>query len=403
MSARFRMPPSGPARYTRRALAKVDSHSRVLAAADAATQVERAVGDPLPAEGHLPAGRVSSARSPGGLLGALPDLFWLGPGFALTISVLVVTMFTVATRELALGFVFAMTLMFVGPHYAATYRRAFASRAIVRSHPFVTLVAPFLLIAAVVASVRWPARIGAPFFALYVLWSGYHYSGQSLGLALLFPLRQGARLSATEKRWVAVPLYASWLLSILGLLTFTETARNPAYTLTAELAGRLWGGARLPIWGLTLATVIVVCSLASIARLAQVRRRAGQPLPAAVWAVVGGQLCWFCLGAWHPFFNIALVPVFHSAQYLALTSWHETRGRSVGVFVAYATTVLILGLAVTPGLISLGSAFAGDGPVVVAAILSAINLHHFLMDGRIWRLREKPVAASFAAVASSSR
>jgi hypothetical protein len=235
------------------------------------------------------------------------------------------------------------------------------------------------------------------------VWSGYHYSGQSLGLALLFPLRQGARLSASEKRWVAAPLYASWLLSLLGLLTFTETARNPAYTLTGELARRLWGGARLPSWGLALATVIVIGSLASVAWLARRRRRDGHPLPMAVWAVVGGQLTWFCIGAWHPFFNIALVPVFHSAQYLALTSWHETRGRSLGVFVGYAITVLVLGLAVTPGLISVGSAFAGDGPVVVAAILSAINLHHFLMDGRIWRLRDKRVAASFAAVASSAR
>ena len=30
-----------------------------------------------------------------------------------------------------------------------------------------------------------------------------------------------------------------------------------------------------------------------------------------------------------------------------------------------------------------------------AAVISAINLHHFLMDGRIWRMRERRVAQAF--------
>ena len=33
---------------------------------------------------------------------------------------------------------------------------------------------------------------------------------------------------------------------------------------------------------------------------------------------------------------------------------------------------------------------------VGAAVISAINLHHFLLDGRIWRMREQRVAQAFA-------
>jgi hypothetical protein len=100
---------------------------------------------------------------------------------------------------------------------------------------------------------------------------------------------------------------------------------------------------------------------------------------------------------------VVLVPIFHGAQYLALTGWHQTRGRAAPVFALYAGTVLLLGLAVNPGLFALGRALGGSGPIVAAAVLSFINLHHFLMDGRIWRLRERRVADSFAAAAPGGR
>ena len=35
--------------------------------------------------------------------------------------------------------------------------------------------------------------------------------------------------------------------------------------------------------------------------------------------------------------------------------------------------------------------------MVSAAVASAINLHHFLLDGRIWRLRERRVRQVFEA------
>ena len=236
------------------------------------------------------------------------------------------------------------------------------------------------------------------FFALYVSWSGYRYSGQSLGLAMLYPLRQGARLDPGEKRLVAFPLYASWLLSLLGLFRLDVAARNPAYELTRQALFRL----PMPVWVLAVAAVGVAASLSTVALLAYRRQRRGTPLPRAVWSVVLAQVAWFSLGLWNPFFNIVLVPIFHGAQYLSITSWHQTRGRSGAVFAWYALTVLVLGLVINPGLMMVASHVGGGGEVrgeaavVAAAVLSFVNLHHFLMDGRIWRLRDRRVAASFS-------
>src|SRR6185295_1881326 len=159
-----------------------------------------------------------------------------------------------------------------------------------------------------------------------------------------------ARLAPAEKRLVAIPLYGSWILSLLGLFRLEVAARNPAYQLTREALFR----APLPLWALAAAAVIVVGSTASIALLARRRAAGGRPLPRQVFLVVSAQVLWFCVGLVNPFFNIVLVPVFHGAQYLAITSWHQTRGRPAAVFAIYVVTVLVLGLGVNPGLILLG-------------------------------------------------
>jgi hypothetical protein len=336
----------------------------------------------------------TAAARPAGrfLLGPWADFVVLGPGFTLAISALMAGLTAAGQLATASSVAFALTLMFVGPHYAATYRRAFASRAILRAHPMVTLVAPLVLLGWAVAAVRWPDTAGLAFFGTYVVWSGYHYSGQSLGLAMLYPLRQGARLDAREKRLIAFPLYLSWLISLLGLLGPGAAARNPAYQLTrAALLS-----SPLPAWVPIAGGLAIAGSLSSVALLAVRRRRAGMPLPRAVWAVVITQLSWFGIGLANPFFTVVLVPIFHGAQYLAITSWHQTRGRSPAFFALYAVTVLSLGLLINPGLAALGRAWGGHTPVVAAAVIALLNLHHFLMDGRIWRLRERKVAESFA-------
>lgn len=344
-------------------------------------------------ESRVPPGPAAgtAVASAGAILGPVPDFILLGPGFTLLVSAVLGALAWGGRIETATSLAFALTLMFVGPHYAATYRRAFASRQILRAHPIVTLIVPLILFGAAVAAVRWPRTIGMVFFAAYVVWSGYHYSGQSLGLAMLYPLRQGARLAPHEKRLIAIPLYGSWILSLVGLFRLEVASRNPAYQLTREALFR----ASLPAWVLAAGAAAVVASLSSLALLGYRRRKSGTPLPGAVWAVVLAQVAWFVVGLWNPFFNVVLVPVFHGAQYLAITSWHQTRGRSAAIFLAYAVSVLVLGLAINPGLMFLGHVLGGDTSVVAAAVLTFINLHHFLMDGRIWRLRERRVAESF--------
>jgi hypothetical protein len=334
------------------------------------------------------------------LLGPSADLFFLGPGATVVIGGLLLVLLRLGGAAQVAGgsLTIAVVLMFVGPHYAATYRRAYSSREILRAHPWVTLAAPVILAAGAVVAVRYPTGVGLAYFALYVGWSGYHYSGQSLGLAMIYPLRQGARLDLREKRLIALPLYLSWILSVVGLFRLASPARNPAY----EMVRRAYSGPPVPDWVAVVGLVILAASLWGVARVARARRRRGTPLPWPTYAVLSAQLCWFTVGLYQPFVSITLVPVFHSLQYLGLTSWHTCHGNDSTAgrrFAGYVLVVLALGLVINPGMTRVFSASipGADALVVGAAVMAFINIHHFLLDGRIWRLRDRRVVQSMVA------
>ena len=233
-----------------------------------------------------------------------------------------------------------------------------------------------------------PDHRRARLLGLYVGWSGYHYSGQSLGLAMLYPLRQGARLEVREKRLIRLPLYVSWMLSLLGLFRLSSSARNPAY----EAIRRAYLGPPLPTWGVALGLAALAASLTGVSSW-RARGARGTPLPWPTYAVLSAQISWFTIGLYQPLFNILLVPMFHGLQYLALTSWHTTRrARRRRAVRRLPAGGVAAGPGHQPGLLLLV-----QGPdaartfMATAAVISFVNLHHFLLDGRIWRLRERRV------------
>jgi len=331
------------------------------------------------------------------LLGPRADAFLLGPGATILVTVVLLSMQALGGQPAIAAGTAALWLawIFVGPHYAATYRRAYASLDVVRAHPWVTLAAPPVLLAGAFAALRDPGGFGLFYFAAYVVWAGYHYSGQSLGLAMLYPLRQGARLDPVEKRLIAAPLYLSWILSLVGLLRLSGKARNPAY----DFVRGAYAGPPLPAWVPPVGLGVLGASLVCIAIVARRRARRGVPLPWPTFAVLSAQLLWFAIGLYQPFLNIRLVPIFHSLQYLGFTSWHACRGQDAGRLrrlAWYALPTLLLGLAIYPGSFNFFNRGLRYQEILVmsATVATFLNLHHFLLDGRVWRMRERPVVES---------
>jgi hypothetical protein len=326
------------------------------------------------------------------VLGAAWDFLLLGPGATLLVSGVYLALLSLGRPAASAALVTGLSVLVLGPHYAATYRRAYASAEIVRDHAVVTLLVPIALVAGAALAIRSPRAFAPFYFLAYVAWSGYHYSGQSLGLAMLFPLRQRARLDAREKRLLSLPLYVSWIASLVGLVGAGAAARNPAYQIVRDT----FAPVSLPRWTIAALLVPLLASLGGVAVVARERRGRGQPLPPATYGVIAAQVLWFGCGLFFPFFSVALVPLFHSLQYLALTGWHFTRSaRSLGAFAGYLVVVFALGLVINPGLVVLFAPRTGSPEEIAtatAAVISAINLHHFLLDGRIWRMRNAKVA-----------
>jgi hypothetical protein len=115
----------------------------------------------------------------------------------------------------------------------------------------------------------------------------------------------------------------------------------------------------------------------------------------------------------------ALVPFFHSLQYL-LIAWsvqlsiglgERHRSPSVGYVVSestrWAVINVVVGIGLFWGLPRIGSHFGRDLQFSNAVLLSAIQIHHFFVDGVIWRLREpsvrSPLSSSLRVLTGSVR
>ena len=95
-------------------------------------------------------------------------------------------------------------------------------------------------------------------------------------------------------------------------------------------------------------------------------------------------------------FSLVWVSVAHSAQYLWVTAYYERRSRPGNSSGGFLWRCLLTGsaLVVVPSLLLssplLGSVAWDAGLAIV--LFSVVNLHHFLLDGAIWKLRDGRVA-----------
>ncbi|TDI37111.1 MAG: hypothetical protein E2P02_23420 [Acidobacteria bacterium] len=93
------------------------------------------------------------------------------------------------------------------PHFSATCFRLYHSRANVAQYPMTVLAVPFIILAGVWASFVEPDAVAPYFVKLYLIWSPYHFSGQTLGISLLYARRAGVRFAPWERFTLAGHLW----------------------------------------------------------------------------------------------------------------------------------------------------------------------------------------------------
>ncbi len=249
---------------------------------------------------------------------------------------------------------------------------------------------------------RASARVASQFlpwiFTLYICWSPWHYTGQNYGLLLMFVRRSGNAMTTAERRWLRAAFVASYLM----LLASFETGGSSDPLILSlglprsSLCRFAWSWARLFSFFIVLA----------FRRL--VEQKGLRPM-AAPLTLAFTQFLWFVLPTLlelHADYQIpqtryssGILAVLHSTQYIWITSYYQQRqeralGESGWRMSAYLLTLVAGGIALfMPGPWLVSYAFHFDFTTSFLIFLSLINIHHFLLDGALWKLRDSRISS----------
>jgi tetratricopeptide (TPR) repeat protein len=305
-----------------------------------------------------------------------------------------------ASRSTALGWSMAfygLALVFNYPHYMATIYRAYHTAADFRKYRVFTVHITGLIVLTLILSHFWFRAI--PWiFTLYLVWSPWHYSGQNYGLFMMFARRGGAAPSPAGRR----ALYSAFLISyLILLLSFLTGPSNDPLFVSPGIPERISSVAAL-----FLGAVFLACSVYGWSELA---RQVGwrRLLPAVT--LFSTQFLWFLLPTVLSLAGGLRVPqsryssgvfaIMHSAQYLWITSYYArreagTKGAGGWRPFAYFAVLVAGGIALfVPGPWVASRLFHSDFAASFLIFTALVNIHHFILDGAIWKLRDSRIAA----------
>jgi len=342
--------------------------------------------------------------------GPIPDLL-IGCGGLYAIAYVALLLSYDEQVVYGLGYILPLGILFVSlPHYGGTLVRVYESREQIQRYRFFTVYATAAL-AAWFAVGTWDALLGSLMITLYLSWSPWHYSGQNYGIALMFLGRAGVSIEPRAK----TALWWSFVLSFLLVLLHLHGSGPGLF---------YWGGVGDTELGLLplglpskvvnpVFTLVLVAYVGSLAYAASSLLKVASPralLPAA--AIVATQSLWLAVpyvGMRVSVFTgdvtasgfirdaILWVGVAHGAQYLWITSYYaRSSGDWRGPGRYFTRTFLFSSVAWTVPIIvfgpfALGGATHAQGLTLL--LVAVVNLHHFVLDGAIWKLRNSRIAS----------
>lgn len=270
-------------------------------------------------------------------------------------------------------------------HFGASTVRLYTRPDAIKNWPLLTLAFPVFAVVTVTAALMLGDPVGRYLFALYLVWSPYHYSRQAYGLSVMYAYRSGCALEATGKRLIL------WVC----LVPFFWTLLHPDGGMALVLPRSFY--AAFPMRTTVMQTLTVLSLAGPVALLVRLRSRTGQTLPLISLVVIVSNAIWW---TFFNYFNAFVwATVFHGLQYLAIVSIFHVKDQARrasdarGWFFHTATfylTCLVLGWVLffrwPQAYWLLGFPIVQSGLLVYAII----NIHHFVVDAFIWKLRRDP-------------
>ena len=295
------------------------------------------------------------------------------------------------------------------PHYGATLLRVYENRADRVRYAFFAIFTTLAIGAAFVAGL-YQVAVGSWLLTIYLTWSPWHYSGQNYGIALMFLRRRSVEVSNVAKRL----LHASFVLSFL-LTVVMMHAVDPGITYApGQYEGTVY---RLLALDLPPAIVSVLIPSLTVAYLATslgavwlLWRSSSLRDIAPATALMASQALWFVVPALarrtatlqgleplstdHTTYAFLWVATAHALQYLWITRYYARARGEAGLpwagkaLAAGAAIWIVPSLLFAPGVLGRLPYDAG----LALLIAAVVNIHHFILDGAIWKLRDGPIA-----------
>ena len=335
------------------------------------------------------------------LFGPIHDALWgAGVGYLAVFAIFA----AVGSGLRSLFPVWAMMFLVVlvsMPHYGATLVRIFEKQEDRRKYGRFAGYTTLALAAAFVWGLHdmW---VGSFLFTIYLTWSPWHYTGQNYGITLMLLGRHGVTVSPRTKRF----LYGSYVLSFVLTFFFIH---GPYTWSSYRGEGIQYLSIGFPavvndviLFSVSLAYLLFT-GFAVFALLRSGPRRTWIAL-----VLLLTQAVWFVLPAWmrnwFPYSSMELlstrqaqyaftwIALGHAAQYLWITRYFaqatpEGRSRSsyLPALLAGCLVWVLPAVVFAPGMLGRIPFDAGLSSVVAAVV----NLHHFILDGAIWKLRDR--------------
>ena len=285
-----------------------------------------------------------------------------------------------------------LTALINMPHFLASYRMVYRTRASVRAHPWAAVYVPIVLllccIGAVVAARRTDFYISMLLTGqnAYLAW---HYTGQAWGMTATFGYLEGEPFNLVERRLIRGGLY---ILLVWHVVWFFHLAYEN-WELT-------------PLYNAITLAMSVAFVLGLLGFTLHKARTGRFPPPRALipWLAI---FVWYAAMARWGLPALFLVQMAHAIQYLIFpvrVELNRTRRGEYGgperlvrhmavYFVVLFGASIVAAVLLPMGAMAVVTNWLGSRPgqVVGFAILAFLNIHHYFTDGVVWKLRNPAV------------
>ncbi len=282
------------------------------------------------------------------------------------------------------------------PHYMATIYRAYGTKEDFSKYKFFTLYLTMLLIVLGIFA-HWWHQVLAIIFTVFLTWSPWHYMGQNFGLFMMFTRRSAVTINKIDRTAIYLAFLASYLMLFFGFHTGIST--DP-YVLSLGIPEVIGKSAKT--------TLLVMFLLTGSYGLFSLIRQAGFRTMIAPLVIFSTEFLWFVLPTLlqvisqidyvpQARYSTGVLAIMHSVQYLWITSYYAQREARATAsnwrLLPYLITLVVGGIALfVPGPWLISHLFSYDFSTSFLVFTALINIHHFLLDGAIWKLRDNRIA-----------